>query len=1247
MNYTSFNLDKKNKFDVFNLATIIFLMRNIVKTWLLRFCQIFSWQRFANFLAGLIVFYLLFSYFAVNPIAKKLIPRLADQSLNSAASVNRVDFDPYRLKVTVHDFKLTNKAENQELVSFKKFIVDFELSGIFDLAWKFKQVAILDPNINLATSPDGIFNWNTLLEKLNEGPEQAPSDTIPSVIVEQFVVSGGNLHYADANRDQPIDMTLAPLSFRLKGFSTVPRDRGDYFISAALSDDGGILRWKGDMGVNPVASTGLIAVEGVKIAETLQLLKGLSLPIDIQNGEAYTSFNYDFSIPKTVPTLKLTDIKLGLTDLAGKLIDGGNLNLKHAGLVVNSLDFVKDTRPEMQLKQLVFKLSDIKVSQAGGSEVLLKDLNATMPQLDFFMQEETPQLYFNDLNVSLVALGLRQGESLNLMVPSSQINAVSLDLLKSSVDFKGIVLSDIRFGKTGNEIDVENGRADKPLATLTSLNVVEGGISLSDKTFGVQSILLDGFKTSVIRKADTTINWVELFNTQELAKTSQSADQSDDQVETNNAIVSTTVEVNEAPIDSIDQEKTTPWTVNLNKLALNNANIHIEDMGAPLPVILDVEEATMELGNISLDMMKPLPVKAAFKVKQGGQFSTKGQLWPSPFKADLGLRLSQLSLKPFSPYMNQYALLKLEAGNASVSGKLNVTQKQATEMAFSGGFNVEQIAVVEEEDDKPFLSWNRLGSDRLNLTLAPNALKIGTLNINQPSAKFIIYEDKTTNLSRILRSNNVSEPSASDNNQAIDQPSTAPTNAFVNDNSLIKGHTPSPTVVEKAKENPRDTQLKTVSTTEASFPISIDAVRLNDAKLVFADLSLTPQFGTNVHSLNGVINGLSTKAEKVAQVEMEGKVDEYGSAKISGSLQPFNVAEFTDIKLAFTNLDMSNLTPYSGKFAGRYIDSGKLSVDLGYKIKQQQLIGENKFIINKLKLGEKVKSDAAADLPLDLAIAILEDSDGVIDLDLPISGSLDNPQFSFASIAWKAFRNVISKIVTAPFRALGKLFGGKGVDFESVSFQAGEKEISPPELEKLMKITEVLKKRQGLSLAIVPSYSVKADTTAIQELQFRTDVVKEMGVKLETGQKPGPIDLENEDVQKAVDALYNDLTNKGLLKRLVSKFEKPEDGHYEKAKTKLIASIEITDQELETLATERGAAIKQVLLDNGLSADRLVLAKPKNVNDKGGKVSTQFELNVDKNLPQAVDNEIKDKQNVHDIDIKSTNEKSTVTSVAE
>ncbi len=282
---------------------------------------------------------------------------------------------------------------------------------------------------------------------------------------------------------------------------------------------------------------------------------------------------------------------------------------------------------------------------------------------------------------------------------------------------------------------------------------------------------------------------------------------------------------------------------------------------------------------------------------------------------------------------------------------------------------------------------------------------------------------------------------------------------------------------------------------------------------------------------------------------------------------------------------MTNLTPYSGRFAGRKVDSGKLSVDLEYKIKQRQLAGDNKVVINKLKLGERVESPEAVNLPLDLAIAILEDSDGVIDLDLPVTGNLDDPEFSYGRIIWKAIVNVLTKVVTAPFRALGNLLGISSDKLEAVEFDFGAATLLPPEQEKLKEIGQALAKRPALTLSVAPAYDLRKDTRALQELRIRRDVARQMGLTVEADQEPGPVDIANPRAQDALESLYGDRFDKqGGVKAIKAEYEKPKEGakpiHADMLE-RLTLQIPVTDAELKQLAQARGEAVKQTLIDAG------------------------------------------------------------------
>lgn len=1170
-------------------------MINTVKNWVQKCTKKLSIKFAVKLLGSLFLVYLLLGYFAVNPLAKKLLPSIAEKSLASKASVGSVKFDPLRLKATIEDFRLT-EVNGKPLFGFKRLIVDLELSGMFDLAWKFKQISVAAPKVNVAIAPGGQLNWHALLNKLSEG-ESEPSNTIPRLIIQHIIVNKGKVQYADADRPIPLNTTLSPLGFQLKGFSTLPKDRGDYLISAAFADNGGSLKWKGNMGVNPVVSKGVMSLEGVSIAEALALVKGLELPIKLNAGEVQTSFNYHFALPKTIPTLALTNLNFSLSDVAADLADGGSLALSHVVLSAPRLDFVNSKQATLQLKDLDFKLTDLSVSQPNIMQFTLKESTANLPQLDFSNQEK-PQLTFQDLNLQLADLNVENGEQFSLALPTVDINAVGLDLADNKISIKEVVLADIDFNE--GVVQAEEKQNSKPLATLKQIIMSGGVVALADQNVIVESLVFSGLETSIIKNADQSLNWLKVFEPK--------------QQDSNTIPVEETTKV--AGSDGVDNENAT-WIVMLQQVVLEGANIHIQDKSVSTPVVMDIEKASVEIENASLDLSKPLPIKAAFNVKQGGRFTAKGQLWPSPLKAKLGLRLSRLSLKPFAPYVNQVALLKLSDGTASVSGKLDLKQQENLALTFNGRFGVKRFALLEEADDAPFLSWDDLSSNNLRLSLMPNKLHMATLQIAKPSGKFIINEDKSMNVTRILRAQSA-EAETLNLQQEVEVP--MPQQEMSSSDSLIQA-VAAPQQAELTTKEDLVVEPNAISdpVKADAFPVRIDTIRLSNAQLEFADLSLRPQFGTNIHSLNGVINGLSTKAAEVSQVEMDGKVDTYGAARIRGSLQPFSATNFTDIKLAFTNIDMSRLTPYSGKFAGRRIDSGKLSVDLQYKVKQHQLAGENKFVINKLKLGEKVDSAEAADLPLDLAIAILEDSDGVIDLDLPISGSLDDPKFSYGSIFWKAIRNVLTKIVTAPFRALGSIFGGGAEDFDGIAFEAGNSEISPPELEKLVKVSTALSKRQGLSLGIVPSYHVALDTQAIKEATYRTQVSEEMGLELADGQKPGPVDLGNEKVKDAIDVLHNKLTKKGFFKRMKSKFEEPEEGHYEKAQASLIASIEVAESTLQSLAEARGKTIQAALLNQNVSEDRLKVMGVVEVKSAKDLVKTELTLDVKKSAASTDD----------------------------
>lgn len=1226
----------------------------------------------AKIFIGLVLFYLIFSYLLINPLAQKLAPWIADKQLASEASVGKVTFDPFRLKLTVDDFKLSEK-NHAPLSSVKQLVVDLEASGMFNLAWKFKEITLIEPKGLVAISPTGALNWTALINKLNEDASP-PSDTIPRMVIAHIQVKQGNVQYADNHRTTPFKVELSPLNFKLDGFSTLPKDRGDYLIAATFADQGGTLKWKGDMGVNPVASKGSVAIEGVPLTKLLSVIKDAQWPFIANSGDIQTAFDYDFTLPQDKPKLVLNGINLGLNQLNATVDNVVEVRAESLNITSPRLDLSNQAYLKIALQNLDVSVNSLSVNPNQASAITLNKLHATLPALHFSQQTQA-QLAFDQLNVDLSALSITHQQKTLLSVPEIALQNMALDLAKSQANIEHVLLADgavsasvnkagqlnwqavfssdkqtaIAAAKTPNKAsDSENAKpafavnianialkkwklnaqdnsftnplqlniADinvdfavnnpagdweirglqtklsqlalksslfsKPVATLQSVQLSQGDILLKPQQVSVQSVLLSGLKTELIHAPNAPLNWQRILAT------------------------SSTVQKS-----SRNKTSQPDWKVTLKKLALADGQLHIEDQSPSGAVVLDIQKLALEARDASLDLKRAIPLKTSFNIAQGGRFEAQGKLAPAPLSAELQLKLAGVSFKPFAPYINQFALLKLNDGNANLNGKLTVKEASALALNFNGGFSVDKLALVEEANNAPFLAWEQVASDSLAFSLAPNRLHMASLNIRQPVGKFIINPDKSTNLARILRSQAEAAAPA-----VVAAPTLVKPELATASNDLAKPTLAAPALVIEAAPI---SVAEEINEPEA-FPISIETMRIDDAKVEFADLSLTPQFGTNIHALSGVINGIATNPNATAQVELDGKVDEYGAARVRGSVKPFKATQFTDLKVSFTNVEMNRLTPYSGKFAGRRIESGKLSVDLEYKINQRQLAGQNKFVINKLKLGEKVDSADAANLPLDLAIAILEDSDGLIDLDLPITGSLDDPQFSYGGIVWKAIRNVLGKIVTAPFRALGKLFGGDGDKLEAIMFDAGSATMSPPELEKIKTISLALNKRQGLTLGVVPSYDTELDTRNLQETTIRRQIAAEMGLQLTPEQAPGPVDLSNPKAQKAVDTLHDTLTKKSLLKKLAAKLEKPPAGHYDAALEKLITSVEIKDADLLALAASRSKAIQTALVDAGLAAERVRVDKAVVVKGDAKTKAIATKLTIDvKSAPKQAE----------------------------
>jgi len=606
--------------------------------------------------------------------------------------------------------------------------------------------------------------------------------------------------------------------------------------------------------------------------------------------------------------------------------------------------------------------------------------------------------------------------------------------------------------------------------------------------------------------------------------------------------------------------------------------------------IVNLEDIAVVLNNV--DGKSPMTFDVGLKVREGGQIKAGGTVDPSGPTVESEVQVAELGLAAFQPYVSQVATIDLKSGTLSTRGKMRHGIKAAgAQTAYQGGFKLDNLRITESAGKETLVGWKSVQTDQLTVQLEPNRLEIGDLKVVQPTGKFIIEKDRSINLVNVIKS----DPNA----KKVEAPAKA-----------------SPAAGDEA------------------FPYRVRRILVSEGKVDFADLSLITPFGTKIHELKGVVAGVSTVKNARAQIKLDGRVDDYGTANVDGELNISDPKAFTNISVVFRNVEMSRLTPYSGKFAGRRIDAGKLSVDLKYKIDKSQLAGDNKLVVERLTLGEKVQSPEAMDLPLDLAIALMEDSNGVIDLGLPVSGNLDSPEFSYGALIWKAVVNLLTKIVTSPFRALGALLpGGGGEDaFNSVAFEAGRPDVPPPEKEKLATLAGALQKRPQLKLSVQGRYNPETDRAELKSAGVRRALAARLGQKPDPAEDPGPVDFSSPETVKALEAMFSERFGADALKALKAEqtaaFEKAkkdaaaaktsgsapaaaeeDPGQFAKNLFGRLAEAEPADDvALAKLADARAQAIVAELSTAGQIPAERIEVKPSAADDKKDSVSAALNL---------------------------------------
>lgn len=602
------------------------------------------------------------------------------------------------------------------------------------------------------------------------------------------------------------------------------------------------------------------------------------------------------------------------------------------------------------------------------------------------------------------------------------------------------------------------------------------------------------------------------------------------------------MEIAAAPDENPSASEESPWQLELEQIELTDSRINWQaaELAVPLAIL-----PRLQLRNLHWPATQAAQLEAQLNLNDTASLELQGQLHADGSELSMDGALQGLPLSWINPALAEVLRARLEDGVLSSAWRLTVADAslQRLELPSGGiaGLNL-QTAPQQSADSSTLVAWKALAWTDVAIDLPARSLRIDALELDGPNGRLAIYTDGSTNINELMVA---TEPEAATG----EQPEGA-----------------GPAGEEAAPE---------ASGQESPWNAAIRSIAIRNGALDFSDASLALPFRVQIQQFQGQIDGLDSHADTPAKVDLNGRVDGYSPVSLLGTVQPLADPPALDLSFDFRSLDLTTLTPYSGTYAGYAIQQGLLSVTLSYELEDNRILGDNRVIIDQLQLGEAIESPRAIDLPLRLAIALLKDSRGVIDLGVRVSGDIDNPEFDLSKVIWAAFRNLLVKAVTAPFSLLAGLVNSDQ-PLDHIAFQPGSEQPEETAAAVMDKLIDALQQRPALRVALAGHVS-QQDIQALAAAQLDASL-QQQGIDQQA------IDSRDDDWGAAIEKLYR------------QQFPDAETEHVDAMHQALLGKLAPSDEQLGALANQRALRVKEALVvERGLEPERVFLQRPANL----------------------------------------------------
>ncbi|TXG03935.1 DUF748 domain-containing protein [Burkholderia territorii] len=654
------------------------------------------------------------------------------------------------------------------------------------------------------------------------------------------------------------------------------------------------------------------------------------------------------------------------------------------------------------------------------------------------------------------------------------------------------------------------------------------------------------------------------------------------------------------------------WHYRIDALNVKESSANFTDLSTPRPVKLAIKPLDLSVQKISEDMTKPLPVQLKATLNRKGSVNVSGDVTAQPLKLGLKIDGNRLDAAAFEPYFGSALNATIASALLNAQGNLTFAQVKDTPRAtYRGDVALVDVRMLDKATSDPFAGWRSLALSNLKVNYDEKGTDVDAARVTFSNfyGRVLLDAQGRLNLKDVVAKETGPAQSltrdASKTEPVPLSPGVTPPAAALAASAAAAQQASAPaaasaTVVVKAAPQPQN-----------PVRMHFGQLVLQNGRVTYTDNFIKPNYTANLVAIKGTVGAFGTDSTTSAPVDVAANLAGNGPISIKGSVNPLIDKPALDLTATAHDIELTNLTPYSAKYAGYPITKGKLNVDLHYQLANDQLQANNHIFIDQLTFGDHVDNDTATKLPVKLAISLLKNTRGEIDVNLPVSGSLSNPEFSVGGLIWRAVLNLIAKAVTSPFTLLANAFGGSGgEDLGYVEFAPGSYALTDAQQKKLDTVVKMLTEKPSIRLDLIGRVDPEKDTPGLRDAYVER-LVRQQKLKDVVGQgesiDPMSVKVEPAEYTKYLTRAYKAADFK-KPRNLIGLQKTLPDADMKKA---LADHAPADDNALRALAQQRAQAVRQYL-DGKIDSSRMFVVAPKldakGIEDKGATTRVDFGL---------------------------------------